>query len=134
MTERIGIVIGEAIREVEEVDACDQKFAWGKSLRVRTLLDITKLLKRGRKLTIEGGGKLIMTFHYVKVNDFCYVYGRLDHLEQNCNVAVTMLKKIEKSPENMVVGSELMECQINMSLSSSSCSGKRSLETLKLLP
>ena len=57
MTKEIGWTIGSKLGEVMEVDVSDSGVHWGRCLRVRVHIDVTKRLVRGKKITIEGGGK-----------------------------------------------------------------------------
>ena len=54
MTAKIGAVLGESIGDVEEVDADEEQMAWGKYLRVRVAVNISRPLKRGSKLSVQG--------------------------------------------------------------------------------
>ncbi|XVE50496.1 hypothetical protein DITRI_Ditri01bG0167200 [Diplodiscus trichospermus] len=90
MTERIWIAIGESIGDVKEFETCGDKVAWGKYLRVRILSDTTKPLKRRKLVALDNGTRIMVRFCYERLNDFCYMCGKLDHLEQDCNKAVLM--------------------------------------------
>ncbi|XVE95534.1 hypothetical protein REPUB_Repub02eG0105900 [Reevesia pubescens] len=46
MNERIGMVVGESLGDVEEVDKQDGSMAWGKFLRVRVIFNVTKALNQ----------------------------------------------------------------------------------------
>lgn len=50
-----GHLIGSTIGEVLEVDVSEIGVQWGKCLRVRVQMDVTKKLVRGKRVTIEGG-------------------------------------------------------------------------------
>lgn len=54
-TKEIGRAIGSKLGEVLEVDVSEFGVQWGRCLRVRVRIDMTKKLVRGKKLTIEGG-------------------------------------------------------------------------------
>ena len=66
MTKKIGIVIGESIREVEEVDVEGRQIAWGCYLRVRVIIDLHKPLKRCSRIAIPGGSNVLAIFKYEK--------------------------------------------------------------------
>nr|POE67398.1 hypothetical protein CFP56_43642 [Quercus suber] len=53
-TKGIGGAIGAKLGEVLEVDVQDSGVQWGRCLRVRVRLDVTKRLVRGKKITIGG--------------------------------------------------------------------------------
>ena len=54
-TKETGWAIGSTLGTVMEVNAPDSGVNWGKCLRVRVMIDVTKKLIRGKKITIEGG-------------------------------------------------------------------------------
>ena len=41
---------------------------------------------------MTGGGNVLVIFKYERFLDFCYIYGRLDHQESECDVVVKMRK------------------------------------------
>ncbi|XVF58147.1 hypothetical protein PTKIN_Ptkin07bG0039800 [Pterospermum kingtungense] len=92
MSERIGIVIGETLGEVEEVDLDENYKAWGKALRVRIQLDLRRPLKRQRNITIDSGGKVTVKFRYERLSDVCCVCGMLTHQESECATWIRMKK------------------------------------------
>jgi hypothetical protein len=53
MNSTIGHQIGSIVGLVEEVEANEGEMAWGEYLRVRIVIDLTKPLDWGRKLTIK---------------------------------------------------------------------------------
>lgn len=83
MTRYAGEVLGSKIGKVLEIDGADNSTVWGKCLRVRVLVDITKSLARGSKVVFNGKSYVVV-FRYEKLNEFCYVCGKLDHLERDC--------------------------------------------------
>ncbi|XVE64372.1 hypothetical protein DITRI_Ditri07aG0095700 [Diplodiscus trichospermus] len=72
MTERIGIAIGESIGDVEEVETCGEKVAWGKYRRVRILIDTTKPLKRRKLVALDNGTKIMVQFRYERLTVCLY--------------------------------------------------------------
>ena len=57
---------------------------------MRVVIDISKPLKKGSKIEILGGGNELAIFKYEKLPDFCYICGRLDHQEIECEDALHM--------------------------------------------
>ena len=74
-----GRVIGSTLGEVMPVDAADSGVQWGKYLRVRVKIDVTKKLVRGKKVMIEGGEQRWINFRYERLPNFCYRCGLLNH-------------------------------------------------------
>ncbi|XVF71961.1 hypothetical protein PTKIN_Ptkin12aG0082300 [Pterospermum kingtungense] len=93
MNEKIGIVIGETIGEIMEVETDWEQQAWGRWLRIRVNIDVSKPLKRGSKITRTGGGKHLVAFRYEKLPDFCYMCGKLNHQESDCHIAISLKKE-----------------------------------------
>ncbi len=50
----MGYKIGKTIGEVEEVDVTGEGLGWGRCLRIRVCIDLTKPLERGRALNLNG--------------------------------------------------------------------------------
>ena len=67
-----------------EVDVADSGVQWGKYLRLRVKVDITKKLVRGKKVTIEGGESRWIQFRYERIPNFCYRRGLLSHALREC--------------------------------------------------
>ncbi|XVF82371.1 hypothetical protein PTKIN_Ptkin16aG0041600 [Pterospermum kingtungense] len=88
MGEKIGIVIGESLGEVVEIDAGDGHIVWDSYLRIRVYIDVSKSLKRNKRLSLRNGGKALVWFRYEKLPDFFYTCDRLDHKEAKCLVGI----------------------------------------------
>lgn len=73
-----------------EVEGGDKTAKWVKWLRVRLSLNVNNPLKRGSSSQAPEGNKLMVAFRYEKLPDFCYVYGRLTHIEQDCPVVIAL--------------------------------------------
>lgn len=54
MNREAGCNIGSTVGTVEQVDVNSKGVGWGKYLRVKVMLDITKPLARGQLLKIKG--------------------------------------------------------------------------------
>jgi len=61
------------------VDVPDSGVQWGRCLRVRVRLDMSKRLVRGKKITVEGRECKWVNFNYEKLSNFCYRCGLLCH-------------------------------------------------------
>ena len=44
-------------------------------------------------LSVPGKGKVLATFRYERLSDFCYICGKLDHQEQDCDEVVRLKKE-----------------------------------------
>ena len=83
-TKEIGWAIGAKLGEVLEVDVQDLGVQWGRCLRVRVRLDVTKKLVRGKKITVGGGESRWVNFKYERLPNFCYRCGLLSHALKDC--------------------------------------------------
>ena len=83
-TKETGWAIGSFLGEVMEVDVPDSGVIWGKCLRVRVRIDVTKRLIQGKKTTIEGGEARWVQFKYERLPNFCYCCGLLSHALKDC--------------------------------------------------
>ncbi|XP_050262675.1 uncharacterized protein LOC126707121 [Quercus robur] len=66
-TREIGEVIGSKLGTVLEVDLSEIGVHWGKCLRVKIQIDVTKRLVKGKRVTIEGGESRWINFKYTTV-------------------------------------------------------------------
>lgn len=78
----MGELIGSNIGRVLKVDCPPNSIAWGKCLRVRVLFNISRPLVRGSKIVFNGTTSVVI-FLYEKFGDFCFVCGKLDHLDRD---------------------------------------------------
>jgi hypothetical protein len=85
MGKEVGYQIGSTMGMVEDVDTDEEGVGWGKSLRVRVKIDLTKPLARGRVINLLGKQTLI-AFQYEKLPKFCFDCGRIWHGRLACTV------------------------------------------------
>ncbi|XP_050259988.1 uncharacterized protein At4g02000-like [Quercus robur] len=83
-TRETGRAIEAKLGEVLEVDVEESGVHWGKFLRVRVKIDVTKKLVRGKKIVIEGGEQRWIAFKYERLPNFCYRCGLLSHGLKDC--------------------------------------------------
>ncbi|XP_038716189.1 uncharacterized protein At4g02000-like [Tripterygium wilfordii] len=90
MNEKVGLQLGAAVGRIEKVDLDRNGCGWGKYLRVRIHIDITKPLKRVVMVTGEEGGAAIRVgVQYERLPNFCYMCGKLGHVDHDCEVGET---------------------------------------------
>jgi hypothetical protein len=98
MNKHVGLKIGESIGRVEEVDVTGEGIGWGRCLRIRVQVDITKPLERGRALELNG--KMVWAnLRYEKLPHFCFSYGRIFHKNLQCNENRYSKQGTEPSPK-----------------------------------
>ena len=79
----MGYKLGSTVGVVEEVDTNEEGFEWGKFLRVRIRINITKPLARGRMLRLKERSYWI-PFQYEKIPKFCYHCEIIWHGVEGC--------------------------------------------------
>lgn len=70
--------IGNTIGTVEEVDVGDDDVSWENNLRAKVTMDLTKLIARGRTITIKGV-KHWIPVRYEKLPRVCFTRGYIVH-------------------------------------------------------
>ncbi|KAF5468801.1 hypothetical protein F2P56_012921 [Juglans regia] len=90
--------IGATVGDVITVDVDGEGSGWGKFIRIRVNLDITKPLPRGRTIKMDGTQRWI-EFKYERLPIFCFQCGILKHPDRICAVtrARTHTKIIQKA-------------------------------------
>nr|POF17275.1 uncharacterized protein CFP56_18387 [Quercus suber] len=83
-TRETGYEIGSKVGEVLEVDVPDSGVQWGKCLRVRIRIDVSKRLMRGKRVSIEDGESRWVNFKYERLPNFYYNCGLLSHGLKDC--------------------------------------------------
>ena len=83
-TRETGKAIGASLGKVMEVDVADTGVQWGRYLRVRVEVDVTRKLIRGRKINLEGEEARWVHFKYERLPNFCYRCGLLEHDLKEC--------------------------------------------------
>jgi hypothetical protein len=85
MCRGMGSRLGATVGEVEEVDTNEIGVGWGEYLRVRTKINIMKLLARGLMLKMKDRSYWIR-FQYEKIPEFCYQCGIIWHGVDGCKL------------------------------------------------
>ncbi|KAL5827595.1 hypothetical protein ACOSQ3_019436 [Xanthoceras sorbifolium] len=66
----------------------DSKDLWGKFLRIKVSIDITKPLKRGIRMRLENFDTMITALiKYERLPDFCYGCGFIGHSFRECHIS-----------------------------------------------
>lgn len=84
MVHEVGEDIGNNIGPLVEVDVPENGIGWGRFLRIRVEIDVTKPLLRGKILEGDDGKPFWVDFRYEHLPIFCYRYGRIGHSGNEC--------------------------------------------------
>ena len=95
-TRETGKAIGASLGQVMDVDVADTGVQWGRCLRVRVEIDVTRKLIRGRKINIEKEEARWVHFKYERLPNFCYRCGLLEHDQRECSESMGFDKGDEK--------------------------------------
>ena len=83
MTKEVGgEVIGNKIGRWMDMDHGDDGIAWGRSMRIRVMVDITKLLRRGLKIIVSSREAVWVDFKFERLPNFCYIVATWDTLRR----------------------------------------------------
>lgn len=98
MNREVGFKIGAAIGEVEDVDISGEGVGWGRGLRLRVQVDLTKPLERGRALKFNGKQAWV-SFRYEKLPHFCFTCGKIFHDKMQCSGSQWVRQNEMRSPK-----------------------------------
>lgn len=84
MTEMVGKLLENYSGEFLEFDKNNKSGPWRAYMRIRVCLDVSKPLKKERKVTMAGGEWNVVHFKYECIGIFCYLCGLLRHAVQFC--------------------------------------------------
>ncbi|TXG70163.1 hypothetical protein EZV62_005098 [Acer yangbiense] len=85
MNRRTAKWLAEQIRGVIEIPA-DSKECWGKFMRVKVELDISKPLKRWLRLKLDKSNNIVVVgLKYERLPDFCFACGKIGHVLKECS-------------------------------------------------
>lgn len=86
MSELVGKHLANYIGEFVDYDPSNNSCVWRAYMRLRVRIDVTKPLKKNRRVRMEGEDWRVVSFKYEKLTNFCFVCGLIGHVEQNCEV------------------------------------------------
>jgi hypothetical protein len=79
----IGLQVGSAIGEVEDINVLDDGVGWGEYLQVKIRIDLSKPLAKGMIIRVQDK-ELWVAFQYEKIPRFCFNCGIVVHNKQSC--------------------------------------------------
>ncbi|KAK4438704.1 hypothetical protein Salat_0204900 [Sesamum alatum] len=78
--------IGSKVGAWEDDSNIEDCITWQESLRIRVLLNVTVPLKRALRVRLHNDSSVVVRFTYERVPNFCYLCGRLGHIQQLCDL------------------------------------------------
>ncbi|KAL0440236.1 UNVERIFIED_CONTAM: hypothetical protein Slati_2506600 [Sesamum latifolium] len=80
------IHIGNRVGRFREMETDEAGRAWGISLRIRVAINVNNPLKMALKIRTTGGDEHLVHFTYEMLPNFCYLCGRMEHIEKYCEI------------------------------------------------
>ncbi|KAK4428724.1 hypothetical protein Salat_1172300 [Sesamum alatum] len=82
-------MIGSKIGRWEDETNVQDSITWQDSLRIRICLDVTVPLKRALRVRVANRTLVVVHFTYERLPNFCYLCGRLGHIQRICDLRFT---------------------------------------------
>ncbi|KAL5770359.1 hypothetical protein ACOSP7_014513 [Xanthoceras sorbifolium] len=97
MTKKVAIQLAENIGEMVEVPL-EPKDCWGKYLRVKVRIDVSKPLKRGLRVWLSDFKMMVtVLLRYERLPDFCFACGLIGHGFQECSNKMARMEAMNNS-------------------------------------
>ncbi|KAL5865145.1 hypothetical protein ACOSQ3_002659 [Xanthoceras sorbifolium] len=86
INKKVGIFLGKLIGKVVEIDTGVNGSCFGKLIRARIQVDVTKPLMRGLRVMIGDPKELcVVLLRYERLHNFYYFRGKVGHLVRDCS-------------------------------------------------
>ncbi|KAL0449268.1 UNVERIFIED_CONTAM: hypothetical protein Slati_1483200 [Sesamum latifolium] len=86
MNQGVATFIGNRTGMFRDLEADDSGRSWGATLRIRVGLNVNQPLKRALKIRSTFVEELLVQFTYERLPNFCFLFGRLGHIDKYCTV------------------------------------------------
>ncbi|XP_075486072.1 uncharacterized protein LOC142525628 [Primulina tabacum] len=90
MTEGVGKQPGSFIGKFLQYDNNNNAGPWKAYMRIRIAIDVRNPLKRYKKIRKSDGTCFLANFKYEKLGSYCFLCGRLGHIEKFCELLFSM--------------------------------------------
>ncbi|CAL9013385.1 unnamed protein product, partial [Prunus brigantina] len=94
MGRQIGNSFGRCLDVMEGMDG----ECLGKFLRIRVSVDVSKPLRRGKKMLLPSGNNVFVEFRYERLPEFCFCCGRMGHVFKVCSFVDQVSKQADDKP------------------------------------
>ncbi|TXG63485.1 hypothetical protein EZV62_010479 [Acer yangbiense] len=84
MTKEMGEFIGRCLGDLVDIDVGVTSECFGKYMRLRVTIDVSKLLKRFLGLELKQGVESMLLIRYERLLKYCFHYGIIEHSYQLC--------------------------------------------------
>ncbi|TXG60399.1 hypothetical protein EZV62_014972 [Acer yangbiense] len=84
MTKEMGEFTGSCVGELVDIDVGVTSECFGKYMRLKVAIDISKPLKRFLRLELKQGVESMLLIRYEKLPEYCFHYGVIGHSYQVC--------------------------------------------------
>ncbi|KAL8470414.1 hypothetical protein ACS0TY_033045 [Phlomoides rotata] len=90
----VSLIAGK-IGDLVEIDSPSLE-GFGRSVRVKIKIDLTKPLKNGIQLELQRGQKIWINLKFERLPSFCYICGTLGHMRKECDLVEgsTLMEKL----------------------------------------
>ncbi|KAL8515424.1 hypothetical protein ACS0TY_014209 [Phlomoides rotata] len=85
-SEDIGKALGNFIGKFLEYDLSNTSLVWREYMRVRVDIGVNEPLKCFKKIKLDSGAVVVVTFKYEKLHNLCFICGKLGHTESYCDI------------------------------------------------
>lgn len=97
-SEKTGRLLGDFIENFLEYDAKNNVSIWRDFMRVQVKMDVRYPLKRSKKIMILGGRAVKVKFRYEKLPIFCFICGRIGHMDKFCPKILKLTDETQELP------------------------------------
>ena len=120
MKKSVAETMGKSIGEVLRAQTHEEEVGNGRCMRIRVRVDISKPLRRGRRIGLANSGESWVSFQYERLPNFCYWCGIPTHREKDCEDWLNSTEsEKEKAPEYGVwlrASQERVTCRVQVTV------------------
>lgn len=89
MTREMGDFLGQLVGDLRDIDVGSIGECFGKYMRVRVVIDVSKPLERFLRMDLSGNGdESLLLLRYEKLLDYCFCCGVVGHSYSQCRLGL----------------------------------------------